>query len=122
MCPLQHRKVVHKISIVGVCLIDIHRRVVHIISIVGVSPIDIHRRVVHIISIVGVGPIDIHRRVVHNIDYRSRSTIYIGGCPRLKKKIPLFGNGFLIHGLGKCEGVGEDSRHGFGHVDIRVGS
>ena len=21
-----------------------------------------------------------------------------------------------------CEGVGEDSRHGFGHVDIRVGS
>ena len=29
---------------------------------------------------------------------------------------------FLIHGLGKCEGVGEDLRHGFGHVDIRVGS
>ena len=27
--------------------IDIHRRVVHIISIVGVCPIDIHRRVVH---------------------------------------------------------------------------
>ena len=25
-------------------------------------------------------------------------------------------------GLGMCEGVGEDSRHGFGHVDIRVGS
>ena len=23
---------------------------------------------------------------------------------------------FLIHGLGKCEGVGEDSRHGNGHV------
>ena len=29
---------------------------------------------------------------------------------------------FLIHGLGKCEGVGEDSRHGIGHVDIQVGS
>ena len=29
---------------------------------------------------------------------------------------------FLIHGLGKCEGVGEDSRHGNGHVDIQVGS
>ena len=29
---------------------------------------------------------------------------------------------FLIHGLGKCEGVSEDSRHGIGHVDIRVGS
>ena len=24
--------------------------------------------------------------------------------------------------LRPCEGVGEDSRHGFGHVDIRVGS
>ena len=29
---------------------------------------------------------------------------------------------FLIHGLGKCEGVGEDSRHGNEHVDIQVGS
>ena len=29
---------------------------------------------------------------------------------------------FLIHGLGKCEGVGEDSRHGNRHVDIQVGS
>ena len=29
---------------------------------------------------------------------------------------------FLIHGLGKCEEVSEDSRHGNGHVDIQVGS
>ena len=29
---------------------------------------------------------------------------------------------FLIHGLSKCEGVGEDSRHVNGHVDIQVGS
>ena len=29
---------------------------------------------------------------------------------------------FLIHGLGKCEGVGEDSRHGNELVDIQVGS
>ena len=28
----------------------------------------------------------------------------------------------LTFGLGICEGVGEDSRHGFRHVDIRVGS
>ena len=28
---------------------------------------------------------------------------------------------FLIHGLGKCEGAGEDSKHGNGHVDIQVG-
>ena len=28
----------------------------------------------------------------------------------------------LAFGLGICEGVGEDSRHGIGHVDILVGS
>ena len=28
----------------------------------------------------------------------------------------------LAFGLGICEEVGEDSGHGFGHVDIRVGS
>ena len=28
----------------------------------------------------------------------------------------------LAFGLGMCKGVGEDSRHGFGHVDIQVGS
>ena len=28
----------------------------------------------------------------------------------------------LAFGLGICEGVGEDSRHGIGHVDIQVGS
>ena len=29
---------------------------------------------------------------------------------------------FLSFGLGMSEGVGEDSRHGIGHVDIQVGS
>ena len=28
----------------------------------------------------------------------------------------------LAFDLGMCEGVGEDSRHGIGHVDIQVGS
>ena len=28
----------------------------------------------------------------------------------------------LTFGLGMCEGVGEDSRHEIGHVDIQVGS
>ena len=28
----------------------------------------------------------------------------------------------LAFGLGMCEGVGENSEHGIGHVDIRVGS
>ena len=27
----------------------------------------------------------------------------------------------LAFGLGMCEGIGEDSRHGTGHVDIQVG-
>ena len=29
---------------------------------------------------------------------------------------------FLAFGLGMCEEIGEDSRHGIGHVDIQVGS
>ena len=29
---------------------------------------------------------------------------------------------FLAFGLGMCERVGEDSRHGIEHVDIQVGS
>ena len=29
---------------------------------------------------------------------------------------------FRIHSLGKCEGIGEDLRHGNGHLDIQVGS
>ena len=29
---------------------------------------------------------------------------------------------FLTFGLGVCEGVGEDLRHGIGHVYIQVGS
>ena len=28
----------------------------------------------------------------------------------------------LAFDLGMCEGVGEESRHGIGHVDIQVGS
>ena len=34
-----------------------------------------------------------------------------------------FENGvFLAFGLGICERVGKDLRHGIGHVDIQVGS
>ena len=43
--------------------------------------------------------------------------------------LPKFGSKFcfencilLAFDLGMCEGVGEDSRHGIGHVDIQVGS
>ena len=41
------------------------------------------------------------------------------GCPR-SKQIDLLETIF-IHGTSMCERVGEDSRHGTGHVDIRVG-
>ena len=79
------------------------------ISIVGVGPIDIHRRVVHIISIAGICLIDIYRRVVHKIDYRSLSTIYIGGLSMVKNKY-LCWKWFSF--MTKCvfEGVSENSR------------
>ena len=64
------------------------------------------------ISIVGVGLIDILRRVVHKIDYRSWSTINIEGLSTVKNKYLCLEMVFLIHGLGECEGVGEDSGHG----------
>ena len=48
------------------------------------------------------------------------SNVFISeGCSQIKQ-IFLFGNVF-IHGISMCEGVGEDSRHRIGHVDIRVG-
>ena len=53
------------------------------------------------------------------------------GCPIYLPKLDskfsrtktffFFENGvFLTFGLGMCEGVGEDSRHGIEHVDIQV--
>ena len=58
-------------------------------------------------------------------------TIHLGGLSNLPKlgskfsrtKTFCFENCiFLTFGLGMCEGVGEDSRHGIEHVDIQVGS
>ena len=68
---------------------------------------------------------ELFRRVIQQIR--------LGGLS--KKFLPKLGSKFsrtknfclktvflLAFGLGKCEGVGEDSRHGIGHVDIQVGS
>ena len=46
------------------------------------------------------------------------------GCEFSKTKSFCFENliFLLAIGLSICEGVGEDSGHGIGHVDIRVGS
>ena len=41
------------------------------------------------------------------------------GCPQIKQIFCL--ETVFIHGIRMCEEVGEDSRHGIGHVDIRVG-
>ena len=70
----------------------------------------IYRRVVHIISIVEGCPIDIHRRVVHKIDYRSLSTIYIGGLSTVKNKY-LVWKWFSFMEECMFEGVSENSRH-----------
>ena len=47
-------------------------------------------------------------------------SIYIGGLPANKTNIFCLETVF-IHGISMCEEVGENSRHGIGHVDIRVG-
>ena len=45
------------------------------------------------------------------------------GSKLSRKKNFCFENCILLAiRLGMCEGVGEDSIHGFGHVDIQVGS
>ena len=53
------------------------------------------------------------------------SPIYLPklGMRFLRTKTFCFENDvFLTFGLGMCGGVGEDSRHGIGHVDIHIGS
>ena len=56
-----------------------------------------------------------------NSPWRIVQRIYIGGFPTIKTNIFVW-KMIFIHSLGMCEGVGEDSRHGIGHVDIQVGS
>ena len=46
--------------------------------------------------------------------------IYIEGLPTIKTIFLL--KMIFIHDISMCEGVGEDSRHGIGHVDIQVRS
>ena len=43
-------------------------------------------------------------------------------CFRKQKAFVLKTVILLAFGLGMCEGVGDDSRHGIGDVDIQVGS
>ena len=77
MCPLQHRRVVHKKYQSS--------ESAQLIYIGGLSTK----------KIIGVGPLLISK-----------------GCPQLKTNTFVLKIMLLIHDLGKCEGVGEDSGHG----------
>ena len=64
---------------------------------------------------------ELFRRVIQQIHIGGLSNVFISeGCPQIKQIFCL--DTIFIHGISMCEGVGEDSRHGIGHVDIRVGS
>ena len=88
---------------------------------------------------------EISRKIFRRIALESGPTVHLGGGPMTvrkndpsegcpiylsklgsvfsRTKIFCFENCvFLAFGLGTCEGVDEDSRHGIGHVDIQVGS
>ena len=59
-------------------------------------------------------------RVILQIHLGGLSNVFISeGCPQIKQIFCL--ETVSIHGISMCEGVGENSRHGIGHVDIRVG-
>ena len=74
-----------------------------------------------------------HVRGVHELFRRVIQQIFLGGLSnkfyvnsvvsfREQEAFVLKTVFLLAFGLGKCEGVDEDSRHGIGHVDIQVGS
>ena len=75
----------------------------------------------------------IHVEVAHELFRRVIQQILLGGlsnkiyrnsivCFQEQKAFVLKIVILLAFLLGMCEGVGEDSRHGIGHVDIQVGS
>ena len=89
--------------------------------------------------------IEFYRKVVQRIVLGNRQTIHVGEAHELFRRVtqqihlgglsnvfisegfPLLKQIFLlktifIHGISMCEGVGEDSRHGIGHVHIQVGA
>ena len=63
---------------------------------------------------------ELFQRVTQQIHLGGLSNVFIlEGCPQIKQIFCL--ETIFIHGIIMCEGVSEDSRHGIGHVDIRVG-
>ena len=71
------------------------------------------------------GAYELFRRVIQQILLRGLSNKFYRNSvvSFQEQKTFVFKIVFLLaFGLGMCEGVGEDSRHGIGHVDIHVGS
>ena len=71
------------------------------------------------------GAHELFRRVIQQIRFRGLSNKFYRNSVtsfREQKAFVLKTVNLLAFGLSMCEGVGEDSRHGIGHVDIQVGS
>ena len=71
------------------------------------------------------GAHELFRRVIQQIRLRGLSNKFYRNSVvsfREQKFFVLKTVFLLAFGLGMCEGVSEDSRHGIGHVDIQVGS
>ena len=68
----------------------------------------------------------IHVKGAHELFRKVIQHIRLGGLSnelfREQKAFVLKTVFLLAFGLGMCEGVGENSRHEIGHVDIQVGS
>ena len=71
------------------------------------------------------GAHELFRRVIQHIRLEGLSNKFYRNsvvCFREQKAFVLKTIILLAFCLGMCEGVGEDSRHGIGHVNIQVGS
>ena len=71
------------------------------------------------------GAYELFRRVIQHIRLGGLSNKFCRNpvvCFREQNAFVLKTVILLAFGLGMCEGVGEESRHGIGHVDIQVGS
>ena len=71
------------------------------------------------------GPHELFRRVIKQVRLGGLSNEFYRNSvvSFQKQKAFVLKTIFLLtFGLGMCEGVGADSRHGIGHVDIQVGS
>ena len=62
---------------------------------------------------------ELFQRVTQQIHLEELSNVFISeGYPQIKQIFCL--ETVFIHGISMCKGVGDDSKHGIEHVDIRV--